>query len=321
MSCIQPLQAHRSHGQVSVFSFNNPAASARRSQDPVGWFDLPCGQCLECRLQYAREWTLRMQVEANEYPDNEVWFVTWTYNDSYLPVVQQESGDYVATLNVDDIQRLHKRMRKRFGPFRFFLAGEYGDDKFRPHYHGIYFGLKLDDLYFWQRTKYGNYFRSPSLERCWSNRYCQPFGNVVVGNAVGQTEAYVARYVTKKLTGPLGAAEYDRQGIDPPFSICSRRPGIGHVAFERDDKIGLRDKMYVSTPDGGMSLLPPRYYRNLTRAEYPQEMLLKSADYCVKNNFVKDAKQALTDAPIGAILYTSSKERERRVKMIKRGLV
>ena len=44
---------------------------------------IPCGKCDECKLDYAREWSVRCQCEASLWNDN--YFVTLTYDDEHLP--------------------------------------------------------------------------------------------------------------------------------------------------------------------------------------------------------------------------------------------
>lgn len=93
---------------------------------------VPCGKCLECRIQHARDWADRCVIEAKQYKYN--YFVTLTYDDAHLP--ERNS------LNPKDLQLFLKRLRKRFKgvKIRFLASGEYGSS-FRPHYHLILFNL------------------------------------------------------------------------------------------------------------------------------------------------------------------------------------
>ena len=45
---------------------------------------LPCGQCMECRINKAREWSVRLVHEAKMHERSS--FLTLTYNDDQLPV-------------------------------------------------------------------------------------------------------------------------------------------------------------------------------------------------------------------------------------------
>ena len=44
---------------------------------------LPCGQCLNCKLNKAKEWAVRCVLEASLYDEN--FFVTLTYDDEHYP--------------------------------------------------------------------------------------------------------------------------------------------------------------------------------------------------------------------------------------------
>lgn len=44
---------------------------------------IPCGKCEDCKLDYARDWSVRCMCESTLWNDN--YFVTLTYNDENLP--------------------------------------------------------------------------------------------------------------------------------------------------------------------------------------------------------------------------------------------
>ena len=103
---------------------------------------VPCGKCLECRIQYARSWADRCVLEAKQYKYN--YFVTLTYDDAFLPNRN--------SLCPKDLQLFIKRLRKHYSKkypgvkVRFLASGEYGDLSWRPHYHIILFNCPIDDL-------------------------------------------------------------------------------------------------------------------------------------------------------------------------------
>ena len=143
---------------------------------------VPCGKCIGCRLEYSRQWANRCLLEL-QYHDS-AFFCTFTYDDIHVPLglsVDRQTGEAVEcmTLRKRDFQLLMKRIRKRFSndSIRFFAAGEYGSDTFRPHYHAILFGLHLGDLEVYKRTYGGNVlYNSPSLARCWCDSNGLPIG-------------------------------------------------------------------------------------------------------------------------------------------------
>lgn len=225
------------------------------------YIEIPCGKCIGCRLEYSRQWANRCMLEL-QYHDS-AYFVTLTYDDDHVPISyypDPETGEAQKchTLCKRDFQLWMKRLRKAFpgDRIRFFAAGEYGSDTFRPHYHAIVFGLHLDDLTVYKQQRGYTYYNSASLQRTWPNGY------VVVGKVTWETCAYTARYVMKKAQGIL-AEEYEILNIEPEFSLMSRKPGIARQYF--DDHPDLYDYEFinVSTADGGRKFRPPRYYDKL----------------------------------------------------------
>lgn len=147
-------------------------------------------------------------------------FITLTYDEDSLP--------YPPSLSVLDWQLFAKRLRKNRHPFRFYMCGEYGDKNRRPHYHAIIFGLDFPDQIIIDKNHRGEaLYDSPSLAKIWKH------GMVRVAPVTFETCAYVARYVTKKITGEQALEHYTWTHNDtdfflkPEFSLSSSQPGIG----------------------------------------------------------------------------------------------
>jgi len=154
-------------------AFNDEILKSSPMGPPV---QIPCGQCIGCRLAYSRQWANRCMLEL-EYHDS-AYFVTLTYDEAHVPkhyYPDPETGEALPSMSLckRDFQLFMKRLRKAFpdDKIRFFAAGEYGTKTFRPHYHAIIFGLHLDDLVYYKRGE-GSfaYYNSPSLQKCWSVR-------------------------------------------------------------------------------------------------------------------------------------------------------
>ena len=64
--------------------------------------EIPCGQCIGCRLDRSREWAARISAEASLYDQN--CFITLTYAPENLP----ENGSLV----LEHFQLFMKRLRK-----------------------------------------------------------------------------------------------------------------------------------------------------------------------------------------------------------------
>ena len=225
---------------------------------------VPCGQCVGCRLEYSRQWANRCMLEL-QYHDSS-FFVTLTYDDEHVP--------RSLTLCKRDFQLFMKRLRKAFpkDKIRFFMAGEYGTNTFRPHYHAIIFGLHLSDIRPYKRSDQGfTYYNSDSLSRCWSGRDGKPLGYAVVAPVTWETCAYTARYVMKKLNGSQ-AEFYASHNLVPEFTLMSRKPGIAKQYFDDHPDLYEFDMINISTPKGGRSFKPPRYFDKLFDLENPDEL-------------------------------------------------
>lgn len=220
---------------------------------------LPCGKCIGCRLDYSRTWADRMMLELET--EKKAVFLTLTYDNDHCPWSQfDENGiPMYGTLNKRDCQLFMKRLRKRYQDvkIRFYLAGEYGSKTLRPHYHAIVYGFGLydfKDLRCIGRNELGQaYYVSEDLAKIWNN------GFVLVANVSWKTCAYVARYITKKLTGQK-AVEYAERNVIPEFSLMSRKPGIGSRYLEENPDCLDFENINLSTPEGGLKIRIPKYY-------------------------------------------------------------
>lgn len=236
--------------------------------------EIPCGQCYACRLQYSREWADRCMMEMQDHKES--WFLTLTYDDEHLPIVHgfdSETGEVFdfMSLQKKDLQDFNKRLRSQLfrdykkenadgetpPRFRFYACGEYGDRTYRPHFHGIYFGLVIPDLEFYKSDGRFSYYTSEYLKRIWQR------GFVVVAQANWHTAAYCARYVMKKQKG-MNKAVYDDFGIEPEFVLMSRRPGIARKFFdERAPDMFEYDKIFIDDGKDSKEFVPPRYFKKL----------------------------------------------------------
>ena len=78
-------------------------------------------------------------LESQVHADN--CFVTLTYDDEHLPRPHRP-GHWMPSLSPYHVTNFIKRLRRHYEiPIRYFLAGEYGNDSQRPHYHLALFGL------------------------------------------------------------------------------------------------------------------------------------------------------------------------------------
>lgn len=261
MPCYRPLKGYRSK-TVNASGKRSIVFSAKEGyyDKPI---DLPCGQCVGCRLERSRQWAIRCVHEAQLYEQN--CFITLTYNDENLP----PDG----SLNVEHFQKFMKRLRFENSDrtIRFFHCGEYGENLGRPHYHACLFNFDFDDKKYWKTENNNKYYTSEKLQRLW------PLGHSMVGAVTFESAAYVARYITKKVTGAGASEHYSK--IDyatgevlsekkPEYVTMSRRPGIGKRWFQKykgdvfpDDSVIIR----------GRELKPPKFYLSQLEINFPDE--------------------------------------------------
>lgn len=184
-------------------------------------------------------------------------FITLTYNNEHLPT------DY--SLNHKHFQGFIKRYRKRIHPLklRYYVAGEYGDDRSRPHFHACIFGHRPDDLRLHAKSESGQYiYTSAFLTALW------PFGFSSVGELTFESAAYVARYVMKKITGPNADRHYETVDPEtgeisdrrPEYCRMSLKPGIGADWFRKYSSDVFPEDHVFSR---GRPAKPPRYYDKL----------------------------------------------------------
>jgi hypothetical protein len=206
--------------------------------------EVPCGQCVGCRLERSRQWAMRCMHEASLYESNS--FVTFTYDDSNIP-----SG---GSLYYRDYQLFMKRLRKKLDtPIRFYMCGEYGSLTARPHYHSILFGCDFEDKKRYRKGSDGNWlYESKILRELW------PFGDSCFGDVTFQSAAYVSRYCMAKVTGSQADAHYGNR--EPEFAHMSLKPGIGAEWYNKFmSDVYPRNYVVVN----GVRVKPPKYYDKL----------------------------------------------------------
>lgn len=232
MACFAPVHAWRVGGGVSL----------RMPQQDAPYIALPCGKCVGCRRERARQWAIRLDHEGRLH--DAASFLTLTYAKK-LP------ADTKAWKR--DAQLFLKRLRKTLDQkIRYYMVGELGSKNGRPHIHAIVFGYWPDDLQPIRKGKTPLY-RSSSLEKIW------PHGYSSVGRVSFESVAYVAQYTLDK-TGEKSSKTYRE------WSLMSRRPGIGagwKKKFASD--VYPSDEVVIR----GHAGRPPRYYDRLLEKSDP----------------------------------------------------
>lgn len=245
---------------------------------------IPCGQCIGCRIQQREDWTTRIELEARQWPKDQVWFITLTYDDEHVPGMILKTGELlrkaqyvwkpgekspesVQTLLYTDVQKFLKRLRKAYKKqLRFFCAGEYGEQTARPHYHMILYGWEPTDLKQLYKIHHNGYYTSEWLEKLWGN------GQIQIAQAVPATYRYVAGYVTKKMYEIDGqkANAYYKLGQQKPFACMSLKPGLGD-SYYQEHKEEIWQQGYIQCTNGKKAQIP-RYYEKMMEKENPKRL-------------------------------------------------
>lgn len=239
---------------------------------------LPCGQCIGCRVDRARDWAVRCQHEAKLWPSN--LFLTLTYSDQHFP---PDGSLNVRTLQAFMKSLRHWHWRKNGARMRFFACGEYSPPNQRdptrgnrPHFHILAFNLNFRDQKIWNNKGSYAVYRSATLEKLW------PFGFSTIGRVNFTTANYVAQYTMKKVTGDRADEHYrwphpltgEIVEVTPEFLVMSRRPGLGsgwYTQFKGD--AFPSDHLIV---DGRKVSIPRFYMEKLKAEEYgPFQPLVK----------------------------------------------
>lgn len=234
---------------------------------------VPCGKCLNCRVQKRREWSLRAYNELSEH--EKACFLTLTYDKKSIP--------FCASLCKQDLVNFIKRLRKDLSmqgrKIRYFACGEYGDENSRPHYHLIVFGLGLDTAD--KRLVVDN----------WS--FCDWSNSDIVKGSFGIAEPksiqYVAKYIHKKCSGDLAVSEYDEKNREPVFKLQSQGLGKGYV--DKNYK-QIYQQLCIKMNSYKMSL--PRYYIN--RLDIDCDELKEVSEKKLLQEYKKVIKKDLSDS-------------------------
>lgn len=252
MACANPVEAWRPT-LGGPLSFKPPQDGHHYAPIKV-----PCGICVLCRSEQARQWAARISHEALLH--DESCFVTLTYTDKNLPEHN--------SLNYEHLQLFWKRLRKQIHKkIRYYAVGEYGDKSLRPHYHACLFGhafvegriiIKHEPYLLWTH---------PLLEDIWG------LGQVSVGALTTQTASYTASYVLKQQARGKQYVRIDETTgelipLAQPRAFMSRKPGIGAAWYDQfKHNTYDNDRIVINASVGK----PPKYYDNKLRGENEQK--------------------------------------------------
>lgn len=212
---------------------------------------VPCGQCLECKLSLAKQWTLRLQKEFEV--SKSCIFLTLTYSDKYLNFGRNFKKDIQNFFHYlrDYLNHIYKIKIK------FYCVFEYGEESLRPHFHAIIYDYPYEFLEQVNEVDY----RSVLIDKYWI------FGfNTIQKEPNTKQLRYVAGYVQKKLKNDLEF--YKSKGLEVPFMICSR--GLGSKWLKQNIKDIHTNELFTYKDDKLQKSSFPRYFVKKTEEFSPE---------------------------------------------------
>jgi hypothetical protein len=182
------------------------------------------------------------------------------------------------------MQDFVKRLRKSIAPIKikYFAAGEYGDQRLRPHFHIIIFGHDFNDKEYIRKSQSDlPIYESKELSKLWKK------GMAIVQEANANTIRYSAKYNSKqKSILPEHLKKY------PEFNTMSQNLGIEGLINNMETFVKT-DQVYL---DGFAYKIPnivlDKYAFKLTGSYYERDQWI---------NEFKDKRQ---------YKYRNAKERE-----------
>lgn len=251
MKCINPITIiNKKYKEEQNLSIDERDSNRR-------YIEVPCGKCIICRNIKSSEWATRLQHEADNYnPITEVTISTLTYNEENI------NKNY--SLNKKDVQDFIKRFRitrERRGyknKIKYFIAGEYGSTRGRPHYHAILYGVNSFDKR-----------EMEILKETWGK------GNIYpeMIRQADKTMCYVAKYINKgdNTVEYLDKNEYKKKtNREAQFKLCSS--GIGkRFVEENKNNIIANKKIYTNNYEQAI----PKQYLKWLREKMNNEEIAK----------------------------------------------
>lgn len=246
---------------------------------------VPCGKCARCLQRKKMEWSFRMMDELVQSKTAYFITITYNpesvpYN-KYGKKTLIETRDQ--DLNIWLLQKGRKRITKKFkqecydrsiqgffkrlrqnhnrtkdtyesvknnlstnDKIKFFAAGEYGEERGRPHYHAIIFNTS-----------------EKAIMKSWT------LGDVQVKKAAEANINYVMKYLDKK----HGQEKVKMK--TPEFHTMSEGIGISYINKHKEWHKQNLDVLYVATPKG-IRIPMPKYYREkiFTEKERQEQVII-----------------------------------------------
>lgn len=168
---------------------------------------IPCGKCPPCISRRTSGWSFRIMQEE-KLATMPSLFITLTYSTTHVPI----SANGYKTLVKTDAQKFLKRLRKSAGvnnTIRYYLCGEYGLQRRRPHFHAILINCPSD-----------------IIAKAWDK------GEVYFGTVNEASVGYCLKYMCK----PSFIKRNPRDDRAPEFSLHSKGLGKNYLGTFKKEK-------------------------------------------------------------------------------------
>jgi len=206
------------------------------------YIPVPCSKCPPCKKRRTSGWSYRLVKEGER--SKSALFVTLTYNTESVPITKN------GFMNLDkaDVQKFMKRLRKLSKEkLKYYICGEYGTKRMRPHYHLIIFNADRE-----------------KVEKAWTLDR-RPLGQIYIGDVNEASIGYTLKYMTKKGKIPMHYHD-DRQ---KEFSLMSKGLGSNYLTENmiKWHKNNIEERMYCNLK-GNKKIAMPRYYKDKIYSDF-----------------------------------------------------
>lgn len=258
-------------------------------------------------MSKAREWAVRCALEDARQEHSA--FVTLTYNDEHVPVTLSKAhlSGWLKRLRArvraaDEARRREAGKCREEWPYacvRFFGCGEYGEQRGRPHYHALVWGVSDPSLF----------------SKAWRDSKGREIGIVSVDRVEPASIAYVCGYVTKKVSMQqekeerMDSATGELYWYQPPFILMSRggRRGVGIAGDARKYWRSWKD---FAVKDG-KPVPVPRYLHEAWKANVSdQEIEAHQAERREKAKEISEYSLKSASAHLGTILNNKNSRKK-----------
>lgn len=290
MACPFPFVISRHFSARMRSQGFNSNESLTLQDSSSSWYKyclVPCGWCLNCRIDKRNWYEDACNYEWNKY--GSACFVTLTYDDYHINDLKvydtnidftssprfYSHGKPVYTICKKDYVNFNKRLRSYIKyhnilgvskNYKFVYCTEYGGKYDRPHAHYIFFGIP-------------DTIALPILLKCWT------FGIVDVGPLKSGGIRYVLDYIEKSVKGPLAKKIYDDNGLQAPGFYHSLGLGKG-IILDNLDFIKSNNYCYLSS-NRKLRPIPSYYIRKLHARKSVFSQMSKSLDQI---NYIRSQK-------------------------------